>query len=330
MTEVRKIQKNSTTQEAQRSADVVIIHTDEHGKWILGDGHPTQGRRFVNGYRAIVTALCGPDLTKPSPIHVITREPAIRASSIRELLKLVHDPGYVAEVLDEFTCFEWSGQRRDLSQLASLFVAGTLDAMDALVRGETLTAVHLPGGKHHAHEDHSSGFCVFNDFAVAATSLTQQGKRVAILDIDAHHGDGTEALLRGNANVLTFSTHEEGIFPGTGPYENDDVRHVHNRPVPAESDGETLLNWTKDFANLATAFKPDIIFVAAGADGHVNDPLSSLRYTEDWYHRSGERLRQSFPSTPILIAGSGGYRPDDATPATWAAFVSAVVTGANP
>jgi acetoin utilization deacetylase AcuC-like enzyme len=330
MTEVQRIKKNSTTLRAPQVCDLVLVHTDDHGKWVLGRGHPTQGRRFVNGYRAIVTALCELDSTRPSPIHVITRDPQPRASSIREMLELIHDSSYVAEVLDHYTCFEWSGQRQDLSQLASLFVTGTLDAMDALVQGETLTAVHLPGGKHHAHRDHSSGFCVFNDFAIAATCLTQQGKRVAILDIDAHHGDGTEALLCNNLNVLTFSTHEQGIFPGTGPHEDDNGRHVHNRPVPANSDGETLLHWTNDFTKLATPFNPDIIFVAAGADGHLKDPLSSLRYTEDWYHRSGEILRRSFPSTPILIAGSGGYRPDDATPATWAAFVSAVVTGANP
>jgi acetoin utilization protein AcuC len=327
MSDVQKIHKGTIASNPQ-IADVVIIHTDDHGMWVLGDGHPTQGRRFINGYRAIVTSLCERELPRRSSVHVITRAPQARAASIRAMLELVHNPTYVAEVLDGHSCFEWSGRREDLARLASLFVAGTLDAVDALGQKDSLTAVHLPGGKHHAHRGHSSGFCVFNDFAVAATWLTQQRKRVAILDIDAHHGDGTEALLRDNPNVLTFSTHEDGIFPGTGPHEDDDVLHFHNRPVQANSEGEILLHWTSDFIRLATAFKPDIIFVAAGADGHLKDPLSSLRYTEDWYHRSGQALRHAFPSTPILIGGSGGYRPDDATPATWAAFVRAVVSGA--
>ena len=90
-------------------------------------------------------------------------------------------------------------------------------ALESLLNNEADLAIHLPGAKHHAQYDHSSGFCVFNDFAIAADIATKDhGLKVAIIDIDAHHGDGVENLTRENPSVLTFSIHESGIFPGTG------------------------------------------------------------------------------------------------------------------
>ena len=149
----------------------------------------------------------------------------------RAELKRVHAPSYIDEVLDNHLSGQWSGKRADLAILASTFVGGTLVALYALLNKKALTAIHFPGSKHHAQYDHSSGFCIFNDFAIAADIATKDyGLRVAILDIDAHHGDGVENLTADNPMVLTYSIHEKGIFPGTGN-ERDPARNIYNYPL---------------------------------------------------------------------------------------------------
>ena len=95
------------------------------------------------------------------------------------------------EVTEDWITDEWDTQNEELALLAQTFAGGTLVALDALLNGQTLTAIHLPGAKHHAQFDHSSGFCVFADFAMAAKVSVSKGLKVAILDVDAHHGDGT-------------------------------------------------------------------------------------------------------------------------------------------
>lgn len=311
--------------------DAVLIHDDQYANWTLGAHHPTQGRRFTNGARALRKAVASAkreDLFAPG-YTLDERAPHANRSGLRRHIESMHTVDHVAEVIEGHTSTEWEGQRPDLAHLATLFLAGTLDAADALINGETLTAVHLPGAKHHAHANYASGFCVFNDFAIAARHLCSHGLRVAIFDFDAHHGDGTEALVRDMPDVLHFSTHEWGIFPGTGDYEDDFVHHVHNRPVHSEAGGLSLLHAVSEFIKIARDFVPDVILVAAGADGHKQDPLSTLNYTQDWYHRSGRDLRRAFRATPMLIGGAGGYRPDDVTPATWADFALPVITGAS-
>ena len=241
-----------------------------------------------------------------------------------ELLR-VHTAEYIDEVLEQHLSSEWEGVRADLANLASKFVQGTLYALDNLMVGNTKLAVHFPGAKHHAQADHSSGFCVFADFAIAADIATKDyGKKVAILDIDAHHGDGTENLTAENLNVLTFSIHQDGIFPGTG-YESYPEKNVYNYPLDSnQSDGNpnkddaALMSGIEKFCDLAKRFNPDLLFIACGADGHKEDPLTSLEYSVDGYIAVAKRLKERFPDLPILLGGAGGYLPDTRTPEIWA------------
>ena len=196
----------------------LLVHDPAYGNWVLGQHHPTQGRRFIHG-ADLIAAQPGVRVERPQP------------ASRTDLLR-VHTADYVASVLQDYSCDEWVGARPDLADLATLFVGGTLTALHALLNGEERVAVNLPGGKHHAQADHSSGFCVFADLAIAATVATEAGHRVAILDIDAHHGDGTEALCRDMAQVMTFSVHQQGIFPGTG-LADDASAQVYNEPLAA-------------------------------------------------------------------------------------------------
>ena len=246
-----------------------------------------------------------------------TLEP--RLATRDELLR-VHSPKYISEVLDSHCCGQWSGQRPDLAELATYFVGGTLIGLDLLLRNEARTAIHFPGAKHHAQFDHSSGFCVFADFALAADIASKDfKKKVAILDIDAHHGDGTENLTLDNQNVMTFSAHEKGIFPGTG-LEDISEKQAFNQALSHQSGDIELIEAVNRFITINRDFNADLIFIACGADGHLEDTLSSLRYSVKGFIQVAQILRAEYPKLPILIGGAGGYLPDSRTPEVWANF----------
>jgi acetoin utilization protein AcuC len=290
------------------SKKVTIVHSPDYANWFFSADHPTQGRRFINGYNQMKQSY-----------RVIEPRPA----TIAELTR-VHSAGYVKEVINDHTCFEWSGAREDLARFAQLFAGGTLVALQSLLRREADVAIHLPGAKHHAQYDHSSGFCVFNDFAIAADIATKDyGMKVAIIDIDAHHGDGVENLTRDNPDVLTYSIHESGIFPGTGN-SNDPEKNVFNFPLTDETGkgDSSLLAGVNNFIPIARAFNPDLLFITSGADGLKDDPLTQLQYTVQGYADAAALIRKSFPATPILMGGAGGYLPDDGTPEVWAAVAA--------
>jgi acetoin utilization protein AcuC len=288
---------------------VYLIHSDEYKNWIFDPTHPTQGRRFNNARDHLITSA------KKEGIDVVEVLP--RPATEAELLR-VHTPAYIDEVLNQHISTEWDGERPDLASLASLFVGGTLTALDALLTGKTKLAIHFPGAKHHAQSDHSSGFCIFNDFAIAATKATKEyDQRVAIFDCDAHHGDGTEMLLKKNKNVMTYSVHEYGIFPGTG-LMSDWKHRAYNFPLASKSGDEALLSATEGFLQACDEFQPTMIFVACGADALKNDPLSSLEFTKEGYFESMRMIREQYFDHPILLGGAGGYQPDTETPDLWA------------
>lgn len=293
--------------------NAIIVHDDAYRNWIFSPTHPTQGRRFINGLAAINAITPG--------IPIIEPRRATRAE-----LGTVHDQSYLSRVLHSHVSNQWAGQRADMAELAALFAGGTLVALDQLIAGNALTAIHLPGAKHHAMRDHASGFCIFADFAMAAHHAVGLGYRVAILDIDAHHGDGTEALTLDEPRILTYSVHEDGIFPGTG-LTSIPEKNAFNWPLPPDSGVLSLSEAVSAFILAADRHKADLIFIAGGADGHEGDPLSTLKYTYAGYETAMGMVRAAFPTTPILFGGAGGYQPDDGTPISWASMVSGLVRG---
>jgi acetoin utilization protein AcuC len=301
----------------------VLVHSEQYANWIFDPTHPTQGRRFINARNQLM------DLLGADKACITEVEPRL---ATRAELERVHAPSYVDEILIDHTSSQWVGARPDLATLASTFVGGTLTALDALLAGKANIAVHFPGAKHHAQYDYSSGFCIFADFAIAADIATRDhGKKVAILDIDAHHGDGTEILTADNPNVLTYSIHEKGIFPGTGD-QSEPSMSVYNYPLGSDEpeqnpnkDDRAFLAGVEEFGRLADQFQPDLLFIACGADGHAEDPLSSLQFTVEGFKSVAKLLRSTFPSTPILMGGAGGYLPDSRTPEVWSQFATALV-----
>ena len=295
--------------------DAIIVHSPDYANWIFDKSHPTQGRRFLHGRNRVIIE------GQNRQLNIDEFTPEIPHT---DDLLLVHDPIYVHDVTVKGLSDEWDGPRHDLGDLAKLFVGGTLTAVDLLLEEKTKLAIHLPGAKHHAMRDYSSGFCIFNDFAIAATKLTQLGKKVAIFDCDAHHGDGTEALTKANPNIMSFSVHQWGIFPGTG-LVSDWERKALNFPLAANTDDEGLKDATQSFLDVCFDFEPDFIFIACGADGLADDPLSELKYTVGGYELAMKSIRMAYPDTPILFGGAGGYLPDDQTPDLWAKASLALV-----
>lgn len=286
----------------------IIVHSPDYMRWVFDESHPTQGRRFLLARNQLM--LEG----QRRHLNIYEIEPQYPST---DDLHLIHDMTYVHDVVVRGESSEWVGQRHDLGDLAKLFVGGTLTALDELLDFKTKLAIHFPGAKHHAMRDYSSGFCVFNDFAITATKATDEyEQRVAIFDCDAHHGDGTELLLKKNKNVMTFSVHEYGIFPGTGLLS--DYRHrAYNFPLASNSGDDALLTATDSFLEACAEFVPTMIFVACGADGLADDPLSNLRYSPMGYFSAMRRIREAYPDMPILLGGAGGYLPDSGTPEVW-------------
>ena len=299
---------------------VYLIHSDEYKNWIFDPTHPTQGRRINNARDLLITSAKkeGIDLVEVLP------RPATEAELLR-----VHTPAYIDEVLNQHISTEWDGERADLANLASLFVGGTLTVLDALLTGKTKLAIHFPGAKHHAQSDHSSGFCIFNDFALAADIASKDhGKNIIIIDIDAHHGDGVENLSKGNYGVITFSVHQGGIFPGTG--DESEAGNFYNIPLEDGAGDEELLDAVREFIYVVGArdriwdWQPDLLFITCGADGHSEDPLTGLNYSVEGYVAVAKRLKERFPDLPILLGGAGGYLPDTRTPEIWAKVAAAL------
>lgn len=293
-----------------------LIHNDKYSGWAFNPTHPTQGRRFDNA-RNLLTSLM-----IENGLSIIEATPRV---ATREELERVHSTPYLDRVLIAGKSGEWEGERSDLSHLSSLFAGGTLVALDLLLRKETKLAIQFPGAKHHAQYDHSSGFCVFNDLALAADIATKEhGLRVLILDIDAHHGDGVENMLADNPKALTFSIHQSGIFPGTGAESMPG--NFYNFPLAAGAGDLELLNAIDEFIYIVGAndriwdWQPDLLFITCGADGHEEDPLTSLEYSVEGYLKVARKVRARFPDLPILLGGAGGYLPDTRTPEIWAKF----------
>lgn len=287
----------------------VLVHSPEYADWVFDPKHPTQGRRFLYARNNLILA------GQKRRLNIYEIQPLMPSM---DEIHSVHDMTYAHDVIVRGQSDEWDGARHDLGELAKLFVGGTLTALDSLIDFKTRLAVHYAGAKHHAMRDYSSGFCVFNDFAIAATKATKEYQhRVAIFDCDAHHGDGTEVLLKSNKNVLTFSVHEYGIFPGTG-LVSDYRNRAYNFPLASGTGDEGLLSATDMFLEACNEFQPTMIFVACGADGLKNDPLSSLQYTPQGYFDAMRKIRESYFDLPILFGGAGGYQPDTETSALWA------------
>ncbi|MGB3716073.1 MAG: acetoin utilization protein AcuC [Candidatus Promineifilaceae bacterium] len=201
-------------------------------------------------------------------------------------------------------------------------VGSALQAAEMLVGGQCDVAFSYSGGLHHGGPDYASGFCVFNDAAVAIKWLVEQGYRVAYVDIDVHHGDGVQNAFYHDDRVLTLSIHQDGrtLFPGTGAVEEIGIGTGEgtsvNVPLPPYVDDEMYLAAFRAIVpQVIGRFEADVMVTQLGLDTHALDPLAHLRLTT----RGQEELVRSLgDNAPLWLAlGGGGYNLD-VVPRAWA------------
>lgn len=223
---------------------------------------------------------------------------------------------------------------------AAAHIAGaTLVAAERVMSGEFTRALNIAGGLHHAQRKQASGFCIYNDLAIAIRWLHEQyGARVMYVDYDAHHGDGVQWIFYDNPEVLTLSVHESGafLFPGTGFIdeigEGDGYGYSVNVPLEPHTSDASLLRALRDIVPaVADAFKPDVIVLQNGCDAHALDPLTHLRCGT---HAFEECVRlmcdiaDQHCGGRVIATGGGGYGIYDVVPRAWT-LVWSVLRGAR-
>lgn len=177
-------------------------------------------------------------------------------------------------------------------------------AAEIALEGERSFSLVRPPG-HHAGKDSLAGFCYFNNVAVAAASLLKKGHRVAIIDFDVHHGNGTQDIFLGKKDVLYVSLHQSPWYPGTGVRSE---KNCLNFPLEAGTDGELFLETLRVALEEVVRFDPDVLAVSAGFDAYREDPLGGLGLAQTTYEEIGKCLKGL--NKPTFAVLEGGYSTD--------------------
>jgi acetoin utilization protein AcuC len=262
-------------------------------------------------------------------VSVAAPEPATSAE-----LEFVHDPQYIAAVRLGAADLAFGLGTPDnpvfpgMHDASALVAGATLAAARAVWTSQADHAVNIAGGLHHAMRRAASGFCVYNDPAIAISWLLRQGaERIAYVDIDVHHGDGVQAAFYDDPRVLTISLHEHPmtLFPGTGlPTESggpDAAGMAVNVALPA---GTGDAGWLRAFdavvPPLLRAFRPQVLVSQHGCDSHFLDPLAHLELSIDGQRRAHAALHGLAHETAAgrwVLTGGGGYELVRVVPRTW-------------
>lgn len=197
-------------------------------------------------------------------------------------------------------------------------VGGSILGAELIMKGEVSHAFNPGGGMHHAKRELAAGFCVFNDIAIAVRYLQKKYglKKIAIVDIDGHHGDGTQEIFYGEP-ILTISFHRIGIYPGTGYAdeigEGEGLGYSVNIPLPGGTHDEAYLYAFNEIVPpLIKSYEPEILISQFGVDGHYQDPLVGLGLTTKAYEEIAFKmhgLAHEETGGRYLIVGGGGYNP---------------------
>lgn len=258
-----------------------------------------------------------------------------------EELALFHDPAFIQAVkkashgqLSDDEQFDYGLGTEDtpifpgMHMASSYLVGGTLTAIDAVLKNDYNHALNLGGGLHHGFKHKASGFCIYNDAAVAIKYIRKNyDLKVLYVDTDAHHGDGVQAAFYDDPNVCTLSIHETGryLFPGTGDVNERGIKEGYgysfNLPIDAFTQDESFIHlYESALKSIADYFKPDIIVSQNGADAHFLDPLthlSSSMETFEFIPMLAHELAHKYCGGKWVALGGGGYDVWRVVPRAW-------------
>lgn len=305
---------------SQSKAAMTMLYDTRFELHDPGPGHPERASRVST----IVEHL------KHNPqLNAFLRWPSFTAASRPDLLR-VHSPAYL-DLLDREQASVKAGQHQLLSTgdtvlsqhslvVATLASGAVMAGVDAVMTQQSPTAFALvrPPG-HHATRDRGMGFCLINHIAVAARYAQQKYgiQRILIVDIDVHHGNGTQDIFYADNSVFYFSAHQHPLYPGSGrPSETGagpGVGYTMNVDVPAGSNESRLLQAIEQpLAQAMQEFRPELIMVSAGLDAHQGDTLGALQYSDDGYAavaKAIKALAAKHAQGRMVWMLEGGYVP---------------------
>ncbi|WP_323704559.1 acetoin utilization protein AcuC [Mammaliicoccus sp. Dog046] len=310
--------------------NVKYIYSEDLLRYRFSDSHP------FNQMRLKLTTDLLMDLGVLTTQHIL--KPRVATD---EELMLVHEPNYIEAIkkagqgtLPESEYEKYGLASEDTPQFvnmhenSALVVGGTLTAVDAVMSGEVTCACHLGGGLHHGFKGKASGFCIYNDSAVAIQYIQSKYKqRVLYIDTDAHHGDGVQWSFYTNEDVMNYSIHETGryLFPGTGALtERGDGKGFGttvNVPLDAYTEDESYLDVFQETVEaVCESYKPDVILSVNGVDIHYLDPLTHLSCTLDTLYKIPyivKDLADKYCDGKVIMIGGGGYNIWRVVPRAW-------------
>jgi len=303
---------------------IYLYYSDRFSEYNFGPHHPLRPVRLTLTYGLMEDygLLDGDD------VRIV--EPPLAGEE--ELLS-VHTPEYLEAVRSEMPNVLFGLGIGDnpvfegIYDASRLLAGGSIDAAKRIAE-EDCSAFNFAGGLHHAMPDRASGFCIFNDPALAIRVLRERFDRVLYVDIDAHHGDGVQEIFYRDPNVLTISIHESGryLFPGTGFAEElgegPGQGYAVNVPMPP---GSGDIAYERAFEEIVPPlfekFRPGVVVAQLGADAHYSDPLTDLNLTLSGYGRLVTRIKElkdQYAEGRLLALGGGGYNLG-VVPVAWAA-----------
>jgi acetoin utilization deacetylase AcuC-like enzyme len=273
-----------------------------------GRHHPESPERL----RAVLAALDEPDFARlerrEAPIAEIADLLRVHARShIDRIFAAVPRSGHAA--LDADTIL--SPHSATAALRAAGAVTAAVDAVVAGVASNAFCAVRPPG--HHAEPRRAMGFCLFNNIAIGAQRARQEYglARVAVVDFDVHHGNGTQAAFEDDGSLFYASTHQYPLYPGTGAASEIGVGNIVNAPLPPMSGSRQFrLAMSRHILPALDAFRPELVMISAGFDGHAHDPLAQLMLEDDDYVWITEKLLEiasRHAGGRLVSALEGGY-----------------------
>ena len=227
----------------------------------------------------------------------------IPEAATREELLRAHSPEYIDKIARARADFDSDCPAYPrIFEHAARAAGAAISAARAAVDGERTFSLMRPPG-HHALRDQAMGFCYFGSIALAALDSLARGiDRVAIWDFDAHHGNGTEAIVANESRICFASIHQYPGWPGTG---TKSFAHIHNYPIPPYAPRKQHLHAAESALNILLEFKPQLLLVSAGFDAFVDDPITQMTLEREDFARFGNWLQEiGVPTAAIL---EGGY-----------------------